>query len=318
MGDTIVVAIGGNSLIRDEQHITVQDQYESVIETAKHLASIVRSGKKLIIAHGNGPQVGFILRRSAVAREAAGMHEVPLSSCVADTQGAIGFMIQQALENEFAGSSMNGKTVTLVTRVLVDKDDERWQNPSKPIGAFFTKEKMEELQKTFSDWQFIEDSGRGFRRVVTSPLPKKIIELQAVKDMSDAGYTVIACGGGGIPVIDTGEGLQAVDAVIDKDLASALMARQIDADQFVISTSVSHVCINFGTPQEKKLGRITADELETYVKEGHFAEGSMLPKIEAAIDFLKNGGKEVIITSPELISEALNNKTGTRITLQEK
>lgn len=314
MSGTVVVAIGGNSLIKDDDHITVQDQYETVIETAGHLAAIVKSGKKLIIAHGNGPQVGFILRRSAVAHDAAGMHEVPLSSCVADTQGAIGFMIQQALDNEFLKQGMDSKAITLVTRVQVDKNDKRWEKPSKPIGAFFDKQKMESLITKYPDWVFTEDSGRGFRRIVTSPLPKKIVELDAIKEMSDKGYAVIACGGGGIPVIDTGDGLHAVDAVIDKDLASSLMARELDADQFVISTSVSHVYINFGKDNEKKLEHVTVAHLHRYIKEGHFAAGSMLPKIEAAIDFIVKGGREVIITSPELISEALDGKTGTRIT----
>jgi len=314
MLDTVVVAIGGNSLIRDEMHITVQDQYETVIETAKHLADIVQSGKKLIVVHGNGPQVGYILRRSALARQAAGMHEVPLSSCVADTQGAIGFMIQQALDNEFKSRGMNNKSITLVTRVLVDKDDDRWNHPSKPIGSFFTGEKADELKKSFPDWHFIEDSGRGFRRVVTSPLPKEVIELDAIKDMSEKGYTVIACGGGGIPVIETDNGLLAVDAVIDKDLASALLSRDMKAEQFVISTSVSHVYINFGKENQKMLGHVTVDEMKKYAEEGQFAEGSMLPKILAAIDFIEHGGREVIITTPENISEGIKHNTGTRIT----
>lgn len=315
MNDTVVVAIGGNSLIKDEEHITVQDQYDTVIETARHLADIVQSGKRLVIVHGNGPQVGFILRRSAVAHQAAGMHEVPLSSCVADTQGAIGFMIQQALENEFRNRGMDNKTVTLITRVLVDKDDKRWKNPSKPIGSFFTKEKMDDILREYPDWSFIEDAGRGFRRVVTSPLPKEIVELEAVRDMIDRGYIVIACGGGGIPVIETGNGLLAVDAVIDKDLASALLSKQIEAEQFVISTSVTNVYINFGKPDQKRLDHVSLADMKRYIKEGHFAAGSMLPKIEAAVDFLEKGGKEVIITSPDKISEALQHKTGTRITV---
>lgn len=314
MKDTVVVAIGGNSLIRDEDRITVQDQYETVIETAKHLADIVQSGKKLIIVHGNGPQVGYILRRSAVAHKAEGMHEVPLSSCVADTQGAIGFMIQQALDNEFRSRGMNRQAVTLVTRVLVDRDDERWKNPTKPVGTFFDEAKKAELQAKFPDWSFVEDAGRGFRRVVTSPLPKEIIELGAIKDMSEKGYVVIGCGGGGIPVIETDSGLLAVDAVIDKDLASALLAEQVDAESFVISTSVSNVYLHFGSPGQKRLDHVTLPEIKQYVAEGHFAEGSMLPKIEAAIEFIENGGKEVIITAPDHISDALAHKSGTRIT----
>jgi carbamate kinase len=313
MNNTVVVAIGGNSLIRDEEHISVQDQYETVIETARHLADIVESGKRLVVVHGNGPQVGFILRRSAVAHEAAGMHEVPLSSCVADTQGAIGFMIQQALDNELLSRGIKNQAVTMITRTLVDANDERWKHPSKPIGSFFSEEKAENLKSEFPDWVFVEDSGRGFRRVVTSPIPVKIVEIDAIRDMSEKGYIVIAAGGGGIPVIETENGLNAVDAVIDKDLASALLAEEMEADQLVISTSVTNVYINFGKPDQKMLEEVSMEEMKRYAAEGHFAEGSMLPKINAAIDFLEKGGKEVIITSPEKISDGINHTTGTRI-----
>lgn len=313
MNNIVVVAIGGNSLIRDEEHISVQDQYETVIESAKHLADIVESGKQLVIVHGNGPQVGFILRRSAVAHEAAGMHEVPLSSCVADTQGAIGFMIQQALDNEFKSRNMTNHAVTIVTRTLVDKDDERWSHPSKPIGMFFSEEKRDALKKEFPDWVFVEDAGRGFRRVVTSPIPKRIVEIEAIREMSAKGYAIIAAGGGGIPVIENEHGLVAVDAVIDKDLASALLAEELGAEQLVISTSVTNVYIHFGTDKQQKLEEVHLEDMKRYVQEGHFAEGSMLPKINAAIDFLEKGGKEVIITSPEKISDGINHQTGTRI-----
>lgn len=313
MNNTVVVAIGGNSLIRDEEHISVQDQYDTVIESARHLADIVESGKRLVVVHGNGPQVGFILRRSAVAHEAAGMHEVPLSSCVADTQGAIGFMIQQALDNELLSRGLKNQAITMITRTQVDANDERWKHPSKPIGTFFSAEKAEDLKKEFPDWVFVEDSGRGFRRVVTSPIPIRIVEIDAIRDMSDKGYIVIAAGGGGIPVIDTEQGLNAVDAVIDKDLASALLAEEMGAEQLVISTSVTNVYINFGKPDQKMLEEVSLEDMKRYAQEGHFAEGSMLPKINAAIDFLEKGGKEVIITSPEKISEGIKHQTGTRI-----
>ncbi len=314
MKDTVVVAVGGNSIIRDEAHKTVADQYDSVAETCVHLADIVEAGYRLVICHGNGPQVGFILRRSAIAFDAAGLHEVPLSSCVADTQGAIGFQIQQALEIELKKRGINKKTATIVTRVVVDSADSGFQNPTKPIGSFFTKEKVDQIQESYPDWKFVEDSGRGFRRVVASPVPEEIVELDVIKDVVDRDYVVIACGGGGIPVIRTNDGFEAVDAVIDKDLASALLSEKINAKRFIISTGVQHVCLNFGQADEKKLEHIGLDELKQYVKEGHFAAGSMLPKIEAAIDFIEKGGEEVIITAPEYLKDAVNHKTGTIVT----
>jgi len=314
MGEIIVVAIGGNSLIRDAAHMSVGDQYESVVETAKHLADIVESGFRVVIVHGNGPQVGFILRRSALAFEAAGLHEVPLSSCVADTQGAIGFQIQQALDIEMNKRGLTKKTATLVTRVAVDENDAKFQNPSKPIGSFFSAEQRAELERRYPEWQFMEDSGRGFRRVVPSPEPIEIVELELIKDVIAKDYVVVACGGGGIPVVKKPEGYLAVDAVIDKDLASALLSAQIDATRFVISTGVDYVYLNFGKENEQRLKQVTLQQIKTYVEEGHFAAGSMLPKIEAAIRFLENGGEEVIITSPEYIKMALNYEIGTRIT----
>jgi len=314
MKKTVVVAIGGNSLIKDEAHKSVEDQYETVMVTCKHLADIVESGRKLVIVHGNGPQVGFILHRSSVSFEAAGIHEVPLSSCVADTQGAIGFQIQIALENELRKRGLKEQTSTIITRVLVDKDDEHFQNPSKPIGSFFTAEKAEELKSNHPHWSFIEDSGRGYRRVVPSPVPLEILEINAISDMVEKGYVMIACGGGGIPVIKSKDGYAAADAVIDKDLASAMLAEKLQADQFIISTGVSHVSVNFGKENEKKLEHVKLSQMKQYVTEGHFAPGSMLPKIEAAINFIENGGKEVIITTPENLKDAIEYKTGTRIT----
>lgn len=313
MKDTVVVAIGGNSLIRDEAHKTVADQYDSVAETSKHLADIVEQGYRLVIVHGNGPQVGFILRRSAIAFDAAGLHEVPLSSCVADTQGAIGFQIQQALEIELRQRNLDHKTATVVTRVVVDKNDPNFQNPTKPIGSFFSQEKMEEMKKSYPDWVFVEDAGRGFRRVVASPVPAEIVELDAIRDLVEKDYVVVACGGGGIPVLRSGLGYEATDAVIDKDLASAMLSEKLNAKRFIISTGVQHVCLNFGKENEKKLEEVGLDEMKQYVKEGHFAAGSMLPKIEAAIDFIELGGEEVIITAPEFLKEAVQHKTGTRV-----
>lgn len=314
MQDTVVVAIGGNSIIRDADHKTVADQYDSLVETCTHLADIVESGYRLVICHGNGPQVGFILRRSAITYEAAGLHQVPLSSCVADTQGAIGFQIQQALEMELKKRGIQKQTATIVTRVVVSAEDAGFQNPTKPIGSFFSADKVAAMQKDYPDWQFVEDAGRGFRRVVASPVPTKVVELEVIRDVVDRDCVVIACGGGGIPVVPVADGYEAVDAVIDKDLASALLAGKLNARRFIISTGVQHVCLNFGQENEKKLTELGVAEMKQYVAEGHFAPGSMLPKIEAAISFIENGGEEVIITAPEFLKDAIEHRTGTRLT----
>lgn len=313
MKDTVVVAIGGNSLIRDEAHKSVEDQFETLVETCKHLADIVEAGYRLVICHGNGPQVGFILRRSAIAAEVEGLHEVPLSSAVADTQGAIGFQIQLALDNELLKRNIDKQSVTIITRVVVDENDEKFKNPSKPVGSFFTEEKVKELKKTFPDWQFKEDAGRGFRRVVPSPKPIEIVEIDTINDLVNKDKILIACGGGGIPVVEKENGYWPIDAVIDKDLASAILAKNLNAKKFIISTGVDYVYINFGKENEKKLENISLDELKKYVDEGHFAPGSMLPKILAAIEFIENGGEEVIITSPEYLKDALNYNVGTVI-----
>jgi len=313
MSKVAVVAIGGNSLIRDEQHVTVQCQYEAVCETASHIVDMIVDGWNVVVTHGNGPQVGFILRRSEVAHEHEGMHFVPLVSCVADTQGAIGYQIQQALQNEFRARGILQQAVTVVTQVLVDKDDPAFKNPGKPIGNFYTQDRADSLQKDHPDWQMMYDAGRGYRRVVPSPLPVRIVEEDAIKTLVREGFCVVGVGGGGIPVIGTGEKLEGVDAVIDKDYASALLASHIGADLFVISTGVEKVYLHFGKPEQRSLDRITASEAQQYMKEGHFAAGSMKPKIQAALNFLQNGGREAVITSPEFLEKAVLGKTGTRI-----
>ncbi|WP_022849653.1 carbamate kinase [Limisalsivibrio acetivorans] len=312
--DIVLVAIGGNSLIKDEAHKSVEDQYNALVETCTHLADIVEAGYRLVICHGNGPQVGFILRRSAIAFKTEGLHEVPLSICVADTQGSIGFQLQMALGNELRKRNLPQQTMTLVTRALVDKEDEKFKNPSKPIGSFFNEEQVKKLQSEYPDWQFVEDSGRGFRRVVASPQPTEVVEIDAVSDLIEKGYVVVAGGGGGIPVIYKDGAYEAIDAVVDKDLLSALMAEKIEAKRFIISTGVSHVYINFGKENEEKLEKISVDKIKEYIKEGHFGAGSMLPKIEAAVKFIENGGEEVIITEPSLLKDAIEHKTGTIIT----
>jgi len=308
-----VVAIGGNSLIKDKNHITVPDQYRAAGETCHHIAEMITQGWDVAIGHGNGPQVGFILRRSEIAAKVAGMHEVPLDFCGADTQGAIGYTLQQNLYNEFKRRGMKKQAATVVTQVLVDKDDPAFQNPTKPIGSFLTEEEARERAER-EGWTVVEDAGRGWRRVVPSPIPQEIIELDAVRELLDAGIVTITVGGGGIPVIRNEEGnLEGVAAVIDKDYASSLLARSIGADLFLISTAVEKVYLNFNKPEQKPIDVMTVAEAKKYMEEGHFAKGSMLPKIQAIIWFLEGGGKEAIITNPENIARALRGETGTRI-----
>lgn len=309
-----VVAIGGNSLIKDKAHQTVEDQYQAAKETTYHIADMIEQGWDVAIGHGNGPQVGFVLRRSEIAAKSEGMHEVPLDVCGADTQGAIGYALQQNLQNELYQRGIKKKVVTVITQVLVDKDDPAFKSPSKPIGSFMDQtEAMRRKQE--QDWSVVEDAGRGWRRVVASPLPKEIVELETVETLLERGIITITVGGGGIPVIDPGNGnYKGIAAVIDKDFASSLLAQKVKADLFVISTAVEKVALNFGQPDETWLDKMTLAEAKAYLAEGtHFAKGSMAPKIQAIIWFLENGGKQALITDPENIGRALKGETGTWI-----
>lgn len=308
-----VIAIGGNSLIQNADRQSVEDQYDAICETAEHIADLIEAGYQVVVSHGNGPQVGFIMLRSEVAREHAGLHMVPLVSCVADTQGAIGYQIQQALNNVIAKRSLAGKAVTVVTQVKVDKNDPGFATPNKPVGEFYSADQVEELKAQHPQWVLQEDSGRGFRRVVPSPKPLEVVEQDAVESLLGQGFHVVTVGGGGIPVMETENGIQGVDAVIDKDLASSLLASELGAPLLVISTAVPQVALNFGTPEQKNLETVTVDEMQQYLEEGHFAPGSMAPKVQAALDFIRGGGKEVIITNPETIGDAIANGKGTHI-----
>ncbi|MBI3738368.1 MAG: carbamate kinase, partial [Chloroflexi bacterium] len=305
-----VIAIGGNSLIKDEQHKTVEDQYLAAKETTFHIADMIEAGWDVAIGHGNGPQVGFILRRSEIAAKAEGMHEVPLDVCGADSQGAIGYALQQNLQNELYRRGIKKHVATVVTQVLVDKNDPAFKNPSKPIGSFMDEAEAKRREKEMN-WSVVEDAGRGWRRVVASPLPKEVVELDAVQTLIDAGTIVVTVGGGGIPVIDAGDHeYQGVAAVIDKDYASSLLARLIKADLFLISTAVEKVAINFGKPDQKWLDKMTLAEAKAYLAQGtHFAKGSMAPKMQAIIWYLENGGKQALITNPENIGRALKGET---------
>lgn len=307
-----VVAIGGNSLIIDKNRKTVADQYDAVKQTMKHISGMVADGWDVVITHGNGPQVGFILRRSELALHE--LHPVPLDYCGADTQGAIGYMIQKALRNEFKIRDINKRAVTVVTQVQVGADDPAFQNPSKPIGSFMDEETARERMAQGQD--FVEDAGRGWRRVVPSPLPKNIVEVEAIKSLIHNGFIVVAVGGGGIPVVeDENDELIGVEAVIDKDFASGLLANLISADLLLISTAVEKVALNFNKPDEKWLDKMTLSEAEGYISEKHFAPGSMLPKIQACVKFLKDGGEAALITDPPNIERALRGETGTWITI---
>ncbi len=310
-----VDAIGGNSLIKDEKHKTVEDQYQASKETTFHIADMIEAGWDVAIGHGNGPQVGFILRRSEIAAKVEGMHEVPLGGCGADSQGAIGYALQQTLQNELFRRGIKKNVATVITQVLVDKNDPAFKNPSKPIGSFMDEPEAKRRQ-TDMGWNVVEDAGRGWRRVVASPIPKEVVELESVKTLLGAGVVVITVGGGGIPVIDAGKGIyQGVAAVIDKDFASSLLARLIKADLFLISTAVEKVAIHFGKPEQKWLDRMTLAEAKKYLAEGtHFAKGSMAPKIQAIIWFLEaNPNAKALITNPENIGRALKGETGTWI-----
>jgi len=307
-----VIAIGGNSLIKDSAHQTVEDQYEAAKETCLHIADMIEAGYEVVIGHGNGPQVGFILRRSEIAAKVEGMHEVPLDVCGADTQGAIGYALQQNLQNELRRRGKVNRVATVVTQVLVDQDDPAFKNPTKPIGGFMEQGEAKRREKEMG-WNVVEDAGRGWRRVVASPLPREIVEIDAIKALIAADVTVISTGGGGIPVVRNAKGdLEGIAAVIDKDFGSSLLATNVGAELFVISTAIEKVALNFGKPDQKWLDKMTLAEAKAYLAEGkHFAKGSMAPKIEAIIRFLENGGKRALITNPENVGRALKGETGT-------
>jgi len=308
MTQLAVLALGGNSLIRDASHLTVPDQYATCVETCQHIVGLLKHDYSFVITHGNGPQVGFILRRSELSRRE--LHAVPLDSCVADTQGAIGYNLQMALQNAMSEAGMRRDVVSLVTQVVVDADDPAFQNPTKPIGSFMTE--AEAQARRAEGWNVVEDAGRGYRRVVPSPRPREIIEFDAIKALLDQGTIVVAVGGGGIPVLRDKRGqLKGVEAVIDKDLASSLLARQLNADLFIISTTIDQVSLNYGKPDERPIDRMTLAEAEQYIREGHFAPGSMLPKIRAIVEFVRASGHRAVITNPEHLAAALAGHAGT-------
>lgn len=311
MGKRIVIAVGGNSLVQDKEHQSISDQYNSVVKTVKNIVGFIRDGHEVVVTHGNGPQVGFILLRSELSR--LHIHPVPLDSCVADTQGAIGYNFQMAFANEFKKFGIDKSAVTIVTQVVVDRNDPAFKNPSKPIGQFYS-EADADIRKKSDGWNMAEDAGRGWRRVVASPEPKEILEIKAIEQLVKNGVIVIAAGGGGIPVVKNDNGdFQGVAAVIDKDYASSLLASNISADVFAVSTAIDKVYLNFGKSDQKAVDKMTVEDAKRYIDEGHFAKGSMLPKIKAIINFLENGGKEAIISDPDHLEAAVAGTAGTRI-----
>ncbi len=311
MKPLVVIAIGGTSLITDSEHMTVVDQYRAAGETASHIAPIIEAGNRVVVTHGNGPQVGFILMRSELTRDV--LHQVPLANCVADTQGSIGMQIAQTLQNAFQRLGSEHQSVAIVTQVLVDAEDPAFANPTKPIGPFMTEAEARQREED-DGWAVAEDANRGWRRVVPSPAPLEILELPVIRALVESNTIVVAAGGGGIPVIRKPDGsLRPRPAVIDKDAASCLLAQQLGANVLVFSTDVDKVVLNLGTPEQEDIDRMTAAECRRYLGEGHFAVGSMQPKIEAALEFLAAGGDEVIITQPHHLGEAMRGGQGTHI-----
>lgn len=307
-----VIAIGGNSLIEDPQKPHLPRQWDAVRKTCRQIAEMVASGWHVIVTHGNGPQAGFILRRVELA--AHQVHSVPLDVIVADTQGSIGYMLQQALDNSLRRLGLNRTCATVVTQIRVDADDPAFENPTKPIGGFMTEEQAKHFVEETGNAVMKDAGGRGWRRVVASPRPRYIQEINAIQALMLSGYVVIAAGGGGIPVIRNEVGsVRGVEAVIDKDLASSLLAQTLRADLLMISTDVEKVSLHYNTPNQRNLGTITLRDAQQYIDEGHFGAGSMLPKVEAALDFVQHGGPRAVITNPANLLRALRGETGTQI-----
>lgn len=308
----VVVAIGGNAINREGEIGTVKEEFRNVRKALNGIIHIIKNGYQVALTHGNGPQAGKHLLRVEAGIEKQ-LPDRPLGVIVADTQGGIGYMIEQSLHNRLMLESIPLHCVTVLTQIKVDPNDPSIQTPSKPIGLFYTEDEAKKLMAE-REWIMVEDANRGWRRVVASPIPQDIIEKDAIAALMDAGFIVIAAGGGGIPVVADEHGLlEGMDAVIDKDFASALLGNQIGADTLLIATGVEKVAINFRTPQQRDLDQMTVAEAHQYISEKQFPAGSMLPKIKAAVQFIEGGGKEAIITLPETLSDALQGHTGTRI-----
>ncbi|HHX60122.1 MAG TPA: carbamate kinase [Epulopiscium sp.] len=311
MKDTIVIALGGNAIIREGQRGTIEQQYENIEESCGYIADLVEEDYNIIITHGNGPQIGNLLLQNEAAKDI--VPTAPLDVCVAETQGQLGFMIKKSLINTLRKRNIEKSVLCLLTQIVVDEKDPAFQNPTKPIGPFYTKEEAEELART-KGYEIVEDSGRGYRRVVASPMPTDIIEKATIKQLAEEGHVVIALGGGGISVTEESGILRGIEAVVDKDHASGLLANLIGAQHLVILTGVPNVAYNFGKPDQEFLATLTIEQAKKYAQEGQYPAGSMGPKIGAAIDYVENGGGKMIITSMDLLKDAMDGKAGTLIT----
>jgi len=310
--EIVVVALGGNAILRRGEKGTFEEQYRNVCGTVQRIADLVQDGYRVVITHGNGPQVGATVLRHEAAKNI--VPPFPLDVCGSETQGFIGYMIQQALRNELKKRGLDKYVITVVTRVIVDGDDEAFKNPTKPVGPFYTKEEAEKIRSQRTDLVVKEDAGRGYRRVVPSPDPKIIAERFAIRALVDNGFVVVACGGGGIPIVEEGTQARGVEAVIDKDLAGQRLATLIGASVFVILTDVDGAYLDYGTPRQTMIKQTTPQQLEQYQKEGHFKEGSMSPKITAAARFVQSGGKRAIIAELSRLADAMHEKSGTHVT----
>jgi carbamate kinase len=310
MSKTALVAVGGNSLIRAGEKGTIAEQLANARRTAQAMVGLIRMGYRLVITHGNGPQVGAQLLRSERASDV--VYSQTLDVCGAASQGEIGYLLAQSLQNELAAAALDIPVVSLITRTLVSDDDPAMQHASKPIGPFYSRNDAEEKKRSLG-WQIVEDAARGYRRVVPSPDPKEVVELDIIRTLIEHGILVISTGGGGVPVVRVNGQLQGVDAVIDKDRASALLAIQLGVDLFAISTDTDYVYLNYKTPDQMPLTRVTASQLEQYFAEGHFPHGNMGPKVESVLHYLHSGGREAVISSYEYLCEAVAGSMGTRV-----
>ncbi|HRW58445.1 MAG TPA: carbamate kinase [Chlamydiales bacterium] len=311
MGKKILIALGGNALLQSGEKGTAEEQIQHVEDTCEQLLRLIKEGHVIALTHGNGPQVGSILLKNEMTKDT--LPPMPLDICGSESQGFIGYMLQRVFHNHMKKDGIDHPALTIVTQTLVDSNDPAFQNPTKPIGPFYTKEEAEVLKQE-KKWTMVEQIGKGFRRVVPSPLPIDIVEGEIIKELFQERRLVISCGGGGIPVVKDAKGnLIGIEAVIDKDRTAACLAKIIDADVLMILTDVEKVALNFGKPDQQNLDKLTVEEAKRYLKEGQFAKGSMGPKVEAAMSFIENGGKRAIITSLDKAFDAVEGKTGTSI-----
>jgi len=307
----VVIALGGNALLQRSQKGTFDEQYANVQKTVKKIAYLTESGFRIVLTHGNGPQVGATLLRHEAGKEV--VPPLPLDACGAETQGLIGYMIQQALRNELKSRGIDKYVVTVITRVIVNKHDPAFEHPTKPVGPFYTKEEADRLSQRVPNVIMKDDAGRGYRRVVPSPDPKVIAERLAIRTLVDAGFVVVSTGGGGIPIVEEESQARGVEAVIDKDLAGQRLATLINANILVMLTDVDGAYLNFGTPRQELIRDVTTGRLQRYLDEGHFKEGSMAPKVLAAIRFVESGGERAIIAELGKLTEAMEGDAGTHV-----